>query len=156
MISTYGRVTRETKSIYNYESGGAGCMVMEIEERHNTIVSCANKFRTGETTLRKYSFPLQTFSKGSMGMLCKNAVAGDYRNLGDNCYMCCTKLITVDSPYANLYGFAETFIRSATTIIGYRTVTDGELFEDQYEHCMSGHGFSPRDVNQNLFQRTQG
>ena len=89
-------------------------------------------------------------------MLCKKAISGDYNYLAENCYMCCVKLTTVDSPYANLYGFSEVFIRSATTTIGYRNPEDGEVYENQYETVMSGHGFSPRDVNQDLFRRSDG
>ena len=89
-------------------------------------------------------------------MLCKKAVTGDYLYLRENCYMCCVKLTTVDSPYANLYGFSETFIRSVTTTIGYRTPDDGEVYANQYDFCMSGHGFSPRDVNQDLFRYSEG
>ena len=89
-------------------------------------------------------------------MLCKKAISGDYNYLAENCYMCCVKLTTVDSPYANLYGFSEIFIRSATTTIGYRNAEDGEVYANQYETVMSGHGFSPRDVNQDLFRRSDG
>ena len=89
-------------------------------------------------------------------MLCKTAVAGTFPDLAHNCYMCCVKLTTVDSPYANLYGFAENVIRTATTAIGFRTIDDGELFPDQYETCVSGHGFSPRDINQQLLLQPEG
>ena len=89
-------------------------------------------------------------------MLCKKAAADNFQNLPDSCYMCCQKLTTVDSQYANLYGFSEAFIRTATNTIGFRTEEDGVMYPDQYEVCVSGHGFSPRDVNQNLLKQPQG
>ena len=89
-------------------------------------------------------------------MVCKKAAVGDYTRLADICYMCCVKQTTIDSPYSNLYGFTELTVRSLSCTIGFRTVEDGEVYDDQYGHCMAGHGFSPRDVNQRLFRSPEG
>ena len=48
VVNTYGRVVTETKTAFLHESGGPGCLLREVEERHNTVVACGNKFRTGK------------------------------------------------------------------------------------------------------------
>ena len=48
VVNTYGRLVTETKTAYLHETGGPGCLIREVEERHNTVVSCGNKFRQGK------------------------------------------------------------------------------------------------------------
>lgn len=99
---------------------------------------------------------LEIYFSGSFGMLCKKASAQNYMDLPESCYMCCVNQTTIDGQFANVYGFTESVIRTATTAIGFRADEDGVMYSGQYDTVVSGYGFSPRDVNQNLFNRSQG
>ena len=89
-------------------------------------------------------------------MVCKKVTTSDYTQLQHHCFMCSTKITTIDCPYCNLYGFSELVIRASTSVIGFRIESDGELYEGQYETTLSSHGFSPRDVNQDIFRYPEG
>ena len=89
-------------------------------------------------------------------MICKKSAAHNFIDLPKNCYMCSTSQTTVDGQFSNLYGFTENVVRSATVAIGFRADEDGVMYNGQFENSVAGYGFSPRDVNQNLFKRPNG
>ena len=50
----YGDVAYRTRSTYANETGQAGAVVREVEERFNGVVSCPVKQRTGKKLFYKY------------------------------------------------------------------------------------------------------
>ena len=91
-----------------------------------------------------------------MGALCKNASEANYELIDQSCFPCTVKLTTIDAPYANLYGFSELFIISMSSTVGFRIYNQGEpVAKSHYDCVVSGHGFSPADVNQRLLHDKQ-
>ena len=76
-----------------------------------------------------------------------------YNKVQDRCYPCSVKNQVIDAPHANLYAFCELFIISSSSTIGYRTDEDSQ---ERYIHVVSSHGFSPLDVNQEIFDNEDG
>ena len=76
-----------------------------------------------------------------------------YENVQQVCVPCAVKITVIDGPHNNLYGFCEMFVISASSAVGYRTDEDAQ---ERYQHVISGHGFSPLDVDQRLFDDPNG
>ena len=150
---SYGEITYHTKVVFGADTGLCGTMLREIEERHNSIVTCPEKKRTGKLLSETKLDQLRPLFLGEMGLVCKTGRDVPFQKIHQKCNACATKIRIIDAPYANIYMFMELVICAMSLGIGYRTEAD---FESMYGHAASGHSFNPDEIDRNLFSDPKG